>query len=379
MTENQTELVQFLRTSVASVTGRRLTTGFKFGVELELEGINLGHDDGEITGWVSHVDTSVPRGLEWVSVKPLEFKETLANIDGLWKFFEKNKTAISNSYRTSTHVHLNFSDKKVADVYNMFLLFTIFEEVLTTYCGATRKGNLFCLSVRDAEGILDQMDQAFEERSFRGFGEATRYGALNLNALNKFGSLEVRTMRGVTTKEELIEWLDILNRLYTYACTTNSPPSSLLESLSFLGPKGFMESVFGETITAVLTKDYTEMQLHSSLYEGLRLIQMQAYMLGEAWEEAKKADTILPSSKFSKSNPYATDPEQWGANPGGPAVAIDWNVDMNGAMARVRQEREAMARIAVRPAREVELEPRAPRARAVGQRPRFDADIDEDM
>lgn len=328
MDSSRKELIDFLRHSVASIIGRgaNLTEGYKFGVELELEGRRLGGDGAELPRWQAHIDGSVPRGIEWVLIKPLVFEDTLKAVDELWDSFKNWNTVIDNSYRTSTHIHLNFSDKRVADVINFFVLFTIFEEVLTTYCGDNRKGNFFCLGAREAEAIVSMMEESIERSSFRHtFGDNVRYGAMNLNALSKFGSIEIRTMRGIDKKEELVEWLHILNRLYEYACKTDNPPSNLLESLSFLGPKGFMESVFGPDLTKILTQNYSEIGLHQSLYEGLRLVQMLCYSLFDVWEEAKKSNIILPSvKKMSAMDEYlrAIDPGNLVPPPRGGNVVV---------------------------------------------------------
>jgi hypothetical protein len=180
------------------LTGNEVT-GDLFGVELELEGRNVGLRDVATRGWRRTDDGSL-RGesVEFVTAGGKTFDEVQKLVKELFDKFTKNGVVFNNSIRTSTHVHLNFSDKTFKQAVNFFTLFTLFEELLQFYSGEDRKGNVFCISTREAEGIVEVLSKGLASGSLDGFGgDRYKYAACNLCTLYKFGTVEVRTSQQV--------------------------------------------------------------------------------------------------------------------------------------------------------------------------------------
>lgn len=305
-----TKTVSLLNQTVGTM--RRLGAGVKsgnlFGVELELEGKGVGLPDVATRGWARHNDGSL-RGesIEFILSTPQPFDKTQKFVQNLFDKFQEHNVKIKDSIRTSTHVHLNFSDKPLKQAFNFFALFTLTEEILSYYSGEDRQGNVFCLTTRDAEGIIKVLHDCLRTGSLAVFaGDRYKYAACNLSSLYKFGTVEVRTMRGAKTAEEVNRWIDILNDMYEYSLKMRSP-TELIEKLSLLGAPGLLREIFKPTNKDELLKPLPPIvDLHASLMEGARLIQVFCYEFEDAFladfkKSEKKVENKLPFVFFDET------------------------------------------------------------------------------
>lgn len=286
---------EYINNKVVNICSIRETEGDKFGLELELEGRNVAMADVAVKGWGRHQDGSL-RGeaVEYTTVGAVTFETAQKLVKGLFKKFEENKVKIKDSIRTSTHVHLNFSDKPLKAALNFFCLFTVLEEVLQHYSGEDRKGNVFCISTREAEGIMGVLLDAIRKMNFGQFaGDRYKYSACNLSTLYKFGTIEVRTMKGANSADQINRWLDILNDMYVYSLKKMETPVHLVIDLSILGAEALMRKIFSPANFQELMKTFPAPQtLHYSLMDGARVIQVFAYEFEEEFNakvELKKA------------------------------------------------------------------------------------------
>jgi hypothetical protein len=289
------EIKTFLNLPIHQMVGNKKHEGNKFGIELELEGRGVGMADVATKGWTRHHDGSL-RGesIEYTTSGPKTFDESKGLVEDLFSKFKKNGVKFNDSIRTSTHVHLNFSDKKVKQAVNFFAVFTLVEEVLQYYSGEDRKGNLFCISAREAEGIVGVLADAIGRCDLSRFaGDRYKYAACNLSTLYKFGTIEVRTMRGATSAEQVNNWLSILNDMYVYSLKMQSP-ADLITNLSVMGDERLMRDIFSPANYRELMGAFPPVKtLHYSLMEGARLLQVFAYQHDEAF----KAEVVVPEVK----------------------------------------------------------------------------------
>lgn len=291
-----TKLQDFLNSIVSDVTpmARHRKTGDLFGVEIECEGENVGYDgrDNIVLDWAPHADGSLReyRGYppcEWVFNGPVKYNASVKRVNDLFDYFDKKHTKLHTSNRTSIHIHFNMADKTVYQLANMFILFTILEDIFDSYCGEDRKGNLFCLSSRHAEEQVRWMNEAcFKHYSFK-FREEWRYCALNLASLNKFGTVEFRGMRGLDNREDVLNWLDIVNEFCDYACYKMNNPVTMIENISVNSPIGLLKEIFSEKNFNLLTQGIGEDAINRSVYDGLRLVQMTCYRIGTEFDQVR--------------------------------------------------------------------------------------------
>lgn len=263
---------------IVSILGNKPTTG-QVGLEIEVEGTKLPTDDTPAP-WVYHVDHSLrppnkPGGMcaEYVLNKPIPFSGVSAALTKLWKQFKLCNSELVDSNRTSVHVHLNVQSFFLNRLTSFLALYFIVEEILTEWCGEHRVGNLFCLRAKDATAITSHLQEFIRHNGQYQIGEFMHYSAMNANALKKFGSLEVRTLRGCSDPGIIVDWVEILERLYMLS-EEYPDPREVCTSLSSIGPLAFFESILGPKAIVVRNGiDMIDNQISNSVYEGVRIAQ----------------------------------------------------------------------------------------------------------
>ena len=261
---------------IITIMGNKPTKG-EVGIEIEVEGTNLPE---AAAPWMYHVDHSLrapklPGGMtgEYVLGKPVDFDEVPGALKKLWAKFKSSKSVLVDSNRTSVHVHLNVQNFFLNRLTSFLALYFIVEEVLTEWCGEHRVGNLFCLRAKDATAIIGHIKNFIQADGQCQIGEFLHYSAMNANALKKYGSLEVRTLRGCSDPSVIIDWVEILERLYKLS-EEYPDPREVCSSLSSIGPSAFFESILGpKAVTVRQGIAMTDNQIADSLYEGVRLAQ----------------------------------------------------------------------------------------------------------
>lgn len=222
-----------------------------FGVEIECEGADLVPvDDG---GWESKADGSLrgvfPRSaIEWVFAKPLSLDKSITALNYLVRKQKQGNAKPLFSFRTSTHVHINMQQANEDQLCAMIYTYCLIEELLVNFAGPSRKANRFCLSINDGEGVLDYFMHVFRigAPALRVNENEVRYAALNIASLRKFGSLEVRLMRGTMDLEVMTTWLCSLSTLRDFAFRMGDP-RTVHDAFVTMGPQAFIEEVFPET------------------------------------------------------------------------------------------------------------------------------------
>lgn len=217
-----------------------------YGIEIEAEG--EGMQEVRSKYWRTENDGSLrgeypEQAAEFVLKKPI-------NIEHVEDALKSLKASLKDaefkfSFRTSVHVHANMTDLTPEQVLNTIYTYLLLEEPLMTYCGKDRKANRFCLRIVDAEGLVDTLYHLFNDFSgnvMRFAGDGVRYSAINIAALQKYGSLEFRAMRGNMDVETIHTWVKAIDRIRTYAMGKNNP-REILEEFRNSDPKEFMAMV----------------------------------------------------------------------------------------------------------------------------------------
>lgn len=253
------------------------------GIEIEIEGKNLVYNFNEpfqkLGYWVYKEDHSL-RGEEsgeYVLTKPIAFKEVKNAVEGLFKVLKNNKAKFDDSNRTSVHVHLNCQSFYLNRLASFMALWFTLEEILTQWCGEHRVGNLFCLRSRDATAIISHLRKFLKSDGKYELSDHLHYAGFNANALRKFGSIEIRTMRGVSDPKVIVDWVGILQRIYEYSAEFNDP-RDVCGKFSGYGPLSMFNQILGDkvaTIRAGVT--WTDEEIRDAMYRGIRLAQDLCY------------------------------------------------------------------------------------------------------
>lgn len=226
--------------------------GIHFGVECEVEGRKLPAVVSD--EWRVEQDGSLRDGLEYVFDGPLKPAAAKKALKTLFKKFEEHKTMLDYSFRTSTHVHANVRDMEIKHVLNAVFLYILVEDLFTNFCAENRRGNRFCLRFKDAQWlytVVSQMAQNIhagnEPRAIVGVDQNTvKYSALNLYTLQKYGTLEFRTLEGTNDYNKIVMWMDTIQRLLEVSKEFDSLTE--LHATFFADPEAIVDRIFTDPV-----------------------------------------------------------------------------------------------------------------------------------
>lgn len=175
------------------------------GVEIELE--NIRNAPPRFRYWETHQDGSLRnQGMEFVCSSPWggqDLYEAALEIDG-YLFNAKP----DESWRCSTHVHVDVRDLTVTQLKRLILAYIVFERILFKCSGWHRYKNNFCVALGFAQeqlAILSRFwgcnDTDFLNNIVRNWD---KYSSLNLLPMSSFGSVEFRISEAKWRKGKLI-------------------------------------------------------------------------------------------------------------------------------------------------------------------------------
>lgn len=178
-------------------------------------------------GWDFHNEGSLRgHGFEYVQHGPAPIPDTFKLLENLLKVINTSIGKVTNSIRTSTHVHFDCTQYTFLDVINFSCLYWMLEGFLSHYCGESRKGNLFCLRLKDAAAGQILLENAIKSGAPYGvplMRNDYRYSSLNFSSLTKFGSLEFRMLRGTNEYGTIANWVNALECIKQYALKFKTP------------------------------------------------------------------------------------------------------------------------------------------------------------
>lgn len=227
------------------------------GLEIEVEHIN---DDwnGLLPRdyWQWDSDGSLKdMGVEFIS-RPLHTEVIQEALSMLWACFSVfNKRPIKFQWRSSIHIHLDFSSKKMAHLINLLLLYLVFEESLFEFADSDRKESIFCVPL--IKGNLYESIRGYifgtgsAEQMLKQWG---KYSALNLLPIATQGSVEFRHLCGTSDLIKIITWINLILKLDDFA--KDAKLDNIVETIRKLNThsyyEAFKESVFGVELSRIL-------------------------------------------------------------------------------------------------------------------------------
>jgi hypothetical protein len=275
--------------------GANKTFGEVYGIEFELECENYLPNqtrlDADNVNLVRIKDDSL-RGHsgEFISNFPQTKEELLKTCTNFYKTLKGFKSkVIEDSPRTSTHIHINFADKSFKQVLNFCLLFYCVEEILLSFAGPKRINNQFCLPLKECEGqnylieclISNQNNPSLSNQ------QNYKYSNLNITALTRHGSLEVRSLPGYPSLETLETWLNMLSNIYRVSTKRDfNPYKAIVENLSQMGPREWLKFTLPEI--ANVCSMVPEKELNNSIYSNFRLIQQHIVTVNNLLKKEKQ-------------------------------------------------------------------------------------------
>lgn len=287
---------------VHAIMGRSKPLEGQVGIEVEVEGNQFPKDDeyyGDekidmdeefIPHWWKYTHDGSLRGddnAEYILKKPISFSDVPEALEDLWKMFADYGSVLDESNRTSVHVHLNAQGWHLNRLASFLGLYFSVEEILVNWCGDHRVGNLFCLRAKDAPAIVNRARKFIKNGDLGVFDDGLHYAGVNLEALKKKGSIEIRSMRGATEYQPIVTWVNILERIYNLSGEFDDP-RLVVAQFSGGGALNYFNFVLGEHAETVLSgSGMTTSEVVRSLTEGIRLAQSVCY--SRNWGDFKPA------------------------------------------------------------------------------------------
>lgn len=185
------------------------------GIEVEVE--NITNPVITTAYWEGKADNSLRNnGVEFVSV-PLQPKQIQYALEHLFSALTiQNNPDFSN--RTSIHVHINCRDMTLDQIWNMCLLYAVFEKHFYKVAGTKRMNSIFCVPLfrTNQLGLLSDVIYRFQP-SWHKYCGLNLLPLVNNNVTNSYGTIEFRHLYGTSDQSVIMNWVNDLLCLRTFA------------------------------------------------------------------------------------------------------------------------------------------------------------------
>ena len=260
--------------------------GKEIGIEIEIEGRNLIREVPKFWNVVedNSLRAEAPYGaFEYVLKIPVSRAKVSQRLNFLQEELRKGGSVLRPSDRCGVHIHVNCQELTCKQTMNFALLYLVFENLLVRWCGSEREGNLFCLRASDADTILHGLSICMERDNFHYVQKSDfRYASINLAALQKFGTLEFRSMGTPKNFNKINNWVRLLLKVFD-SSKVYTEPYEIVEAMSAQGGQGYTRQVFQELSRELACDDMNRLCM-----EGVRRIQQIAYTPKKPSPENKK-------------------------------------------------------------------------------------------
>lgn len=202
------------------------------GVEIELE--NLPSVRNRFSYWEAKGDGSLRNnGAEFVCSSPWGGRDLYNAAIEIDTFLFNNSP--DESWRCSTHVHIDSRDMTVQQVKFMILTYAMYERVLFRLSGWHRYKNNFCSSLGFAQDQIRTISSAWQYDNGDFFQTLVnnwdKYSAINFLPMSSFGSIEFRISEAKWRKGRLIRLVNRFLSLKEVAMSWQGTESELVEML----------------------------------------------------------------------------------------------------------------------------------------------------
>ena len=260
-------------------------------IEVETEGCEAPYVDTDV--WHSINEGSLRNnGKEYLFVRPIEYshQEILKQVTYLSEkindYCKMERGYVELSDRTSVHVHVNVGRKQPYQIYNQAVFYWLYETYFSRHFGGeSRLGNLFCLRLKDAEGMTGFLDYDLSNGArFRSYeGGLVKYSGQNLAAVFQKGSLEYRVMKGNLDANFIAQWVEVLHTL-SKKTEEFDDPCAILDACFERGPKKFLIDVLGKDIVNKIPI-MDEKDFEDEVYENSFILSPCIY--AQEWDNIK--------------------------------------------------------------------------------------------
>lgn len=194
----------------------------RVGVEVEVENVRHANTNGTL--WQSVSDDSLrDRGIEFVFANPYFGKDIALALSQLPTILADDTPVFS--HRTSVHVHIDCRDMTRTQIVYFIMAYAIMERDLMAHFNTGREDNIFAIPLYKGMQDVTRIGMALtSDNTLRSIvASRSRYSAIGLASLEKFGSLEFRQLAGTASQDIIMSWIRVLLSLKAWALSTSSP------------------------------------------------------------------------------------------------------------------------------------------------------------
>lgn len=214
------------------------------GIEIEVENIT---DSSSIPQtWCPVIDNSLRNsGMEFISV-PLQTQVVKSSLIALYlALINYQINRVEFSWRTGLHEHFNLRHFRKENVFTFILVYILFEDLLFEFAGESRRRANFCVPISETQLTHHIRNLIYDVIPFESLSRSwDKYSALNLRNLvglseeedpegkTKKGTAEFRHFGGTADLNQILNWTNILLRIYEYSKRT--PLDIFVEKFNYM-------------------------------------------------------------------------------------------------------------------------------------------------
>ena len=245
-----------INADIRTIATGKMYNNFLLGIEIELEDV-LNRPMARYWNWKD--DNSLRNhGAELVLPQPVGGADLDAALDELSALLNSNPEWTAND-RCSVHCHLDFRDSTVQDCVGFVVTWMLLESGMYTLSGKDRYTNIYCPGTSQCPETIRLTNTLLNG----GAGDVhsalerwPRYSGINLAALRRYGSIEIRTHRGTANADDIERWVAVLERIKLYSA--GKDPKEIFELSQRVGCERFANEVLGDLDMYVVCDNYRE-------------------------------------------------------------------------------------------------------------------------
>jgi len=217
---------------------------------------------GEIPLWSVHEDGSLHEGgVEFVFANPLFGVDIITALDDFEYHVPRllHHDSTGSSSNTSTHVHIDMREVSDDSLAGFMLLGFMLEPLIFNALAPNRANNIFCSPLVQAKGDLQRLGQMYWElvagntdRANLYLDSIERYAAINLRAMQRFGTVEFRMFNHSHSAEELLLYINVVQSIKRAVVDGRVDTTRPYLSYKDMAASMFLHTVFDEEIAEEL-------------------------------------------------------------------------------------------------------------------------------
>lgn len=296
---------------------RLVDSDAQLGIEIELRGWNGTDPAGKEFNsfWEGKRDDSLrSSGREFITIGGLSGKHLVDALDVFYATARAHKWGDGYPY-AGIHVHMDVTDLDESQFSSLLQLYLVMEHAFFSFAGDYRRYCGFCYALTETKEYIKYAPDILFGANYDYLvnyvhptnGRISRYQALNLSSLSKYGTLEFRHLPTTMDQERLMTWINMILALRLAAIDGSGGTSKGLSN------NPLFKELYDPNVAEQVSLDLAVLCLGTAKPSGDLLVQTKEHQdiiyrgegLGEILKakvpksKPKKKDVFLPREELS--------------------------------------------------------------------------------